>query len=264
MIRKNKKGAFSMSVMKEIAERASARAAGLTVEELCIGVGYSVVKLSDGSAGAAYTFRRELGESCGVLPGAGRLNGTEAGTLLDWADSRSLARSALAVATVNALLNRDYERGGNIVHAVECGETETVGMVGWFCPLVNRYSRAAKLYIFEKALRSSPLPDNTEAHGEEEETALLPHCDQVVLTGTAFINSTADALLEASRNARELVIVGASTPMCPEVLGRYGVTVLAGTRILDADMALRIVAQGGGGMDLSPASAKLLERIPRA
>ena len=250
--------------MEQIAACALPRAAGLTVEEACIGVGYTLVRLSDGSAGVAYTFRRELGESCGVLPGAGRLEDMEASALLDWVGNRNLARAALAAATVNALLNRDFERGENIVRAVDCDETDTVGMVGWFCPLVNRYSRAGKLYIFEKELRSSPLPGNAEAHGEAEAAALLPLCSQVVLTGTAFINGSADALLEASRNAGELVIVGASTPMCPEVLGRYGVTLLAGSRILDPDRPLRIAAQGGGGMDLSPAVAKLLHRISRA
>ncbi len=250
-----------MTVMEKIAECALPRAAGLRLEELAVGVGYTAVRLSDGSGGVAYTFRNELGETCGVLRGAGTLAGTPAETALGWALSRNRAEAALGVATVNALLNRDYERGGNIADAVECSPADTVGMVGWFCPLVWKYSGAGTLHIFERNLRSAGLPGSARAHGEDEEEALLPRCNRIVLTGTCFINGTADRLLELCRGAEELILVGASTPMCPAVLREYGVTVLAGTRILDAAGALRVAAQGGGGMDFGPYAAKLLERI---
>ena len=49
--------------------------------------------------------------------------------------------------------------------------------------------------------------------------------------------------------------------MCPSVLREYGVTMLAGTQITDAVRMFQIVAEGGGGMDLSLASEKLLERL---
>ena len=90
---------------------------------------------------------------------------------------------------------------------------------------------------------------------------MLPQCDIVVMTGTSFVNQTADAILSCCSRAREVIVVGASTPMCPEILRDAGVTVLAGTRVTDAAAAMRIAAQGGGGMDFFRASMKLLERI---
>lgn len=250
-----------MVVEERIVARAKERAGGLTLENLCVGVGYTGVKLSDGSGGVSYTFREELGQGCGVLQNAGRLTGLPVEEVLDWAMSSNLAQAAVGVAAVNALLNRDFEQGPNIAQAVDCQEDDVVGMVGWFCPLVWRYQQAKALYIFEKDPDSASPAGKAQILGADAAYDILPKCNKVVLTGTSFINKTADGLLSACKSAKEIIIVGASTPMCPEVLREYGVTVLAGTRILDADRALRIVAQGGGGMDLSPASAKLFERI---
>lgn len=250
-----------MRVEERIVAQAKERAGTLTVEDLCLGVGYTGIKLSDGSGGVSYTFRDSLGEGCGVLPNAGRLIGLPAAEVLDWALSNNLGMAAVGMAAVNALLNRDFSQGPNIAQAVDCAEDDVVGMVGWFCPLVWRYQQAKALYIFERDPASASPAGIARILGAEEAYEILPQCNKVVLTGTSFINKTADDLLKASKNAQEIIIVGASTPMCPEVLRDYGVTVLAGTRIVDADRALRIVAQGGGGMDLSPASEKLFERI---
>ena len=248
-----------MTLTKQIAEIAKSRAGALTVADLCVGVGYTGVKLSDGSGGVCYTFRNALGPTCGVLKNAGSLIGLPAQEVLDWADESNLAQAAVGVAAINAILNQRFEAGANIVQAVSCTDEQVVGMVGDFCPLVGKFQNAKELYIFDR--EAEKRPGRQVILPEEKEEELLPQCDLVVLTGTSFINKTADHVLDLCRHAKEIIIVGASTPMCPEVLGGCGVTALAGTRITDADAALRIVAQGGGGMDFSRVSLKLFERI---
>ena len=250
-----------MTLTKQIAEFAKTLAGELTVSDLCIGVGYTGVKLSDGSGGVCYTFRNELGPSCGVMSNPGSLTGLPVRDVLDWADETNLAQAAVGIAAINALLNRRYEAGENIVRAVSCTEDQVVGMVGDFCPLVGKFQNAKALYIFDRA--AEQRPGRQQILPEEAQDELLPECDLVVLTGTAFINKTADHVLSLCKKASEIIIVGASTPMCPEVLAPLGVTALAGSCITDADAALRIVAQGGGGMDFSRASIKLFERISR-
>lgn len=251
-----------MNVTQRLAEYAREKAQGQVIDDLCVGVGYTGVKLSDGTAGVSYTFRNSLGPACGVLKHAGSLLGMPVEKALDWAMSENLAEASVGVATMNAIINQGFSRGANIAEAVECDSTDIVGMVGYFCPLVWKYQNAAKFYIFDKDLRQDEVSGkNTVVMCAAADEAALSQCTRVVLTGTSFINKTADGLLKACKNAREIIIVGASTPMCPEILREYGVTILAGTQITDADKALRIVAQGGGGMDISPASIKLLERI---
>lgn len=250
-----------MRVEEQIAAYAKARATGLTLDSVCIGVGYTGVILSDGSGGVSYTFREHLGPSCGVIRQAGGLKGMPAEDVIPWTCSDNLAEASVGMAVVNAVLNRGYERGSNIAEAVECSSDDVVGMIGWFCPLVWKYQTAGKFYIFEQDPVSCAPSGNAQILDAERAYEILPGCTKVVLTGTSFINKTADRLLASCRNAREIILVGASTPMCPEVLKEYGVTILAGTQITDAPRMLRIIAEGGGGMDLSPASEKLLERI---
>ncbi len=242
---------------EQLAELAKSRAAGRRVAQLCLGVGYSAVALSDGAGGVCYTFREELGHSCGVLPNAGGLTGMPAEDLIGWANKPGMAERVMGYAAINAVLNQGFSPGPNISGAVDCQPEDVVGMVGFFCPLVGKFRRQAKtLYVFEKR----PGPDQLTLP-ETEMGNLLPSCDMVVLTATSLVNGTAQRILSLCVKAREIILVGATTPMAPEILKPYGVTVLAGTQIMDSGLALRIVAEGGGGMDLGKAGIKLLERI---
>ena len=63
----------------------------------------------------------------------------------------------------------------------------------------------------------------------EEQSRLLPACDIVILSGTTLINQSLEQLLEWCAKAREIVLVGSSTPMYPEAFKGTGVTRLAGS-----------------------------------
>ena len=242
---------------EEIIAHAAAQAEDLWVTDLVLGVGYTAVRFSPEHCGVCYTFREELGFSCGVLDHAGTYQGRPAIQLLDWAASNNLAQASVGWAAINALLNRGYPEGENIGDAVSCNSQDKVGMIGFFCPLAAKFSRLAKeFYIFEKR----PAP-GANVHNAAEMDELLPQCDIVVLSATSLVNHTAESILALCSNAREIIMVGASTPMAGPILRRYGVTMLAGTEICNGDLALRIVAQGGGGMDLGRAGRKTLLRI---
>lgn len=221
-----------------------------------IGVGYTGVKLSDNSGGTGFTFRNELGLQNGVMKIAGRLQGMPATEAVEMAMSVNLAEASLGVATINAVLNRDFEQGENALEVIDLRPEDVVGMVGYFFPVAKQLQgKVSKLYIFEKKLTEPELlPDWAE-------NIYLPQCDAVIITGVTFINKTVDHVLSLCRMAKEIVIMGPSTCMAPEVLGKYGVTVLAGSRVTDADLLLRIIAQGGGGMDINRCTEKLCVRI---
>ena len=85
---------------------------------------------------------------------------------------------------------------------------------------------AGKLAVFDHGvyLRGG-APD---VFPTEQEKDLLPACDVVILSGTTTINGTIDSLLELCQNAREIVLVGTSTPMFPEGFRDTKVSRLAG------------------------------------
>ena len=75
---------------------------------------------------------------------------------------------------------------------------------------------------------------------------LLPQCQVALLTSTAIINQTADHLLALAGGCREIIFLGASTPLIPEVFEGTGVTLLSGVTVLAPEAILQIVSEGGG------------------
>ena len=80
----------------------------------------------------------------------------------------------------------------------------------------------------------------------KEAEKLLPQCQVALLTSTAIINHTADHLLELAASCRDIVFLGASTPLAPEVFQNTSVTMLSGVIVTEPQAILQIVSEGGG------------------
>jgi len=170
---------------------------------------------------------------------AGRLAGRSALELTGLAHSDSRLEAGIGLAAINSLLDVDEERcvelnAGELL--VERGRGKKVGLVGHF-PFVPALREAAgRLWVIE--LR--PQPGDV---GAEEAEAILPQVDIAAITGSAFINQTLERLLSLCRPETLVVVLGPSTPLSP-VLFDYGVDVIAGTRVVDADLTLRCLSEG--------------------
>lgn len=245
-----------MLITQKVAQLASGQAQTLTIADAVIGVGYTGVKLSDNTCGVCFTFRNALGPKCGVIDRPGALAGLPAQTLIDLAMSCNLAEASLGVATINAILNKNQHAQMDAVAAIDVRPGDTLGMVGYFHPLVKQFKgKVDKLHIFERNITDDGLlPDWAE-------DIYLPQCDVVVITGVTFINKTIDHILALSKNAKEVVVMGASSCFAPDILRDYGVTLLAGGKVTDADTLLKIIAQGGGGLDVQQHVDKLCLRL---
>ncbi len=233
-----------MAIHHKIQEQLMPRAKGIVVRDVRIGLGYTAVLLENGRAGVALTFHERLTKGCTVFKGLHPLAGRQACDLLSLLDSKDLIEMAVALATANALANtiRDDLLEGDILEYVQIGPQDKVGMVGYFAPVVPRLKeKTSSIMIFEKIKKKKGdlLP-------EKDAYQLLPQCQVALITSTTILNRTIDNLLGAARSCREVVLLGASTPLVPEVFAGTPVKFLSGVVVTGPEEILRIVSEGGG------------------
>lgn len=233
-----------MNIIDLIYTTLSGRSEGLTAADVRIGLGYTAVMLDNGSAGVAYTFRKETADGCTTFHGKRPLAGRPAGELLAHLKSSDLVEAAVGLATANALANvgQDGAVQGDLLEAIELGPGDSVGMVGFFAPLIGPIKKRAKsLKIFERnqMVHKDVLP-------QESMEEMLPRCSVAIITSTAILNHTIERILELAASCREVVMLGASTPLLGELLQTTPVTCLSGVVVRRPEQILQIVSEGGG------------------
>ncbi len=75
---------------------------------------------------------------------------------------------------------------------------------------------------------------------------ILPDCEYIYLTNSCIVNKTLPRLLELSKNAIRLTMVGPGTPLAP-LFFNYGFETLSGFMIKDGAKLARIVAGAENG-----------------
>ena len=229
-----------------------------SVVDVRLGLGYTAVQLDDGRCGLAYTFRDETHEGCCVIGAAGTLAGRQASDVALWTRSADLLASGIGLATLNALI--DVPAGAShadLLAQLEVTPEDTIGMVGCFGPFIAPLrARSKALHIFERRPN-----DKSKVLPESAAIEILPECDVVILTATTLLNRTMDQLLDCCRKAREVAVVGPSTPFLPGVFHGRGVTILSGVQIVDAKRVLCVVSEGGGTRQFGVAVKKITVRV---
>jgi uncharacterized protein len=242
----------------EICKRVLSIAAEHSVTDIRVGLGYTAAVLENSRCGLAFTLHEKEYESCTVIAEAGSLAGRKASELVSWITQPDETACAIGLSTANALI--DIPQGAveaDILNLLSVGPEDAVGMIGYFGPLVGSIKRQARaLHIFER----KPIPDlgvlPDSAAGD-----LLPQCQVVILSATTLLNQTIDGILECCKAAREIAVLGPSTPFLPEVFGPRGVTILSGIQVMDTPRALRVVSEAGGTRNFGRAIRKLTLRI---
>ncbi len=240
----------------------------IRVDKVILGLGYTGVKLSTGQVGVCFTFQTEISLSCcQIYKKAGKLTGSTAMEMMNMARSWDLSESVIGIATVNALSSIAIANNkeayvilkGNILDHIALEKKDTVVFVGRISPLIKRIEgKVKRIYVLERdwARRESGVLPDTAC---EE---ILPQADVAIITGTALVNGTIDRLIELSKGAREIAVVGASASVLPGPLFKCGVTCVGGIKVLDPDKLMQIVAEGGGTQQLK-AAAEFINLRPK-
>jgi len=225
-------------ILDELLEEIAPKLRQRRIARAAVGVAYTGVILDDGTCGVAATLRE--GGRCPLIPEAGRLEGMEATEVAAWALGPHPLKASLGMATINACLSREApEEALDPLDVLPRG-LGTVGMVGYFGPLVGPLrERTGEFLVFERnpdRMAPGVLPDWM---AERE----LPRCELVLITGTAFTNKTIDHLLSLCRG--EVWLVGPTSPLWPG-LARHGVSWVFGAVAADPERVLTALSQAGG------------------
>lgn len=227
------------------------------IVEVRVGLLYAAARLSGGATGLAHVVGQRAGV-CRPLRGAGALAGRPARQLAGWVCSTETVAAGVGLAVLNAAAARviRHPEEGDIRDALSIRAGDRVAMVGHFAPLLP-WLREAGAHV--DILELEPVPGTRPA---EDADAVLPHCDIALITATTLINHTLDGLLALVASAREVILLGPSTPMAPDVFAGTPVTMLAGVDVVDAETMLKVVSEGGSTREFGSAVRKVYARIP--
>jgi uncharacterized protein (DUF4213/DUF364 family) len=192
---------------------------------------FCALELDDGALGLAYVL---LGDTLETLRRADvRLEGADPLALARGFGSGDLLHRTLGFAAMNALTRCLFERAGfapprsaDSFGGLDPRPGATLGMVGYFAPLVGRLvERGARLVVVE--LREDLVRDDGTVRITTDPRELAG-CRRIMATGTLMLNDSLEHMLPHCRGAEHLALVGPSVGAPPDPLFARGVTLLGG------------------------------------
>lgn len=150
----------------------------------------------------------------------------------------SLPERALAIGAWNALGQHLFRlsgfscppRGAGGDNAPRAGER--IGMVGYFCPLIDRLvADGVEVLVIEQQPGRVPPRESVVL---SEDPAALQACRLVLCTASTLINDSLEQVLSHCRAAEAVDLIGPSGSGLPDVLFRYGIHAVGGVGFDDA------------------------------
>ncbi len=146
-----------------------------------------------------------------------------------------LATSAIALGAFNAMSQHLMKRSGLLPLSEQTGANmgsakpeagELVGMVGYFCPLIDKLlARGCRVLVVEKQpQRVEPRPGLQLSEDPND----LKNCRIVLCTAATLINDSLDDILSHCEQAEDFSLIGPSGSGLPDVLFARGVDSVGG------------------------------------
>jgi uncharacterized protein len=247
----------------------------ITVERVVVGLFFTGIKLSNGTAGASATPIKSIPEavccpsSAMAMPFPGKLAGRRAADLAREALSGHGIRRAVGIAAVNALADCCWQRRPHpeveLQHGVDAFDPtdirhdDNVVVVGAFVPFLKELKRRGQAFLILEqdpaTLKADELPFFRPA---EQAAEILPNADVVLITGSTLVNNTLEHLLALARPEARVTVVGPTVGMLPDAFLARGADILGCVRITEPDAFLDLLAEGGSGYHFFGRSAQKL------
>jgi uncharacterized protein (DUF4213/DUF364 family) len=241
---------MTLTIQKRLVEILEPQAKDAVVSDVRIGLGYTAVRLQSGHAGVAWTAKSDAA-CCTHFKEAGTLTGRSAQeTLRMLGNENSALARTVGLATANALLAAQPAAPtvqDEVIASLSLTPQDRVVMIGFFSPIIAQIRKiGCRLDIVE--LNSHHGDTLTPEQGREP----MAQCTVAIVTGTSLINGTCDEVLAGLGQPRAAVLLGPSSPLCPDAFKGTPITHVAGSLVRQAEGVLRVVSEGGGTMLMKP------------
>lgn len=210
---------------------------------------FGFVFLEDGNVGPFYVSMGDiLPQLWQRYPEPARCK-VDAMNLLQGFGGTDLAGRALALGVYNALSAWLYEatgfeppdRGGNSGLSDNPAGL-TVGMVGYFCPLVEKLTaQGCKVMVLERAPERVAGAEGVSVTGDPRD---LRDCARVLCTASTLINNSLDEILAGAGREKVVELIGPSGSGLPDPLLARGVASIGGVSFDDREQLLAHLTRG--------------------
>jgi uncharacterized protein (DUF4213/DUF364 family) len=253
----------------------------LVLERAVVGLFFTGVKLSNGTAGACATPIKTIPEavccptSAMAMPFPGKLRGRPAFDLAREALGNHGIRRAAGIAAMNALADTCWRRrphpeaelrlGIDAFNATDIRPGDNVVVIGAFVPFLRELKRRRQPFLVLEqdpaTLKAEELPFFRPA---DQAPIVVPQADVLLITGTTLINDTLEGLLGAAKPAARVTMVGPTVSLLPDAFLRRGANILGTVRITEPDEFLETLAEGGSGYHFLGRSAQKVVLVRRS
>jgi uncharacterized protein (DUF4213/DUF364 family) len=236
----------------------------ITIERAVIGLFFTGVKLSAGTAGACATPIKTIPEavccpsSAMAMPFPGKLRGRPARAVVNEAFSDHGIRRAVGIAAVNALADLcaqrrphplvELRRGIDAFDANVFRPDDLTVVVGAFVPFLKELKRRGQQFLVLEHDPATLKPEEMPFFRPAEMAAeVVPQADVLLITGSTLLNGSLEALLAMARLDARVTVVGPTVGMLPDAFLARGADILGGVQITAPDAFLDLLAEGGSG-----------------
>ncbi len=241
----------------------------ITIDNVQIGLFLTAVKLSNGSCGVASSDLNSTINCChkqkrdfGVFT-PGKIRGQKVVDLFNHPENSKIMES-VKMAALNAVSADIISKSKHVVvedkdpiDLLDLSGQKTICIVGAFQSYIKKIAQTPhKLYVLEL---------NEEALGEDQKqyfvpaadaSSILPLSDIVIITGVTLLNKTLDDLLCHIPADKQVVVVGPTAGLIPDVLFKHNVNIIGSTKITHPESMFKVVSEGGVGFHLFQYCAK--------
>jgi uncharacterized protein (DUF4213/DUF364 family) len=231
------------------------------VNRVVIGLGYTGVELFALSyspfLGLAYTLKSEIkSNTCTKLNLAGKITNKSLTELLDWSYGAPSLQKIIGIATLNAMsqhileiINPYQKLEEELMEHLKIYEDSKVIFIGQIKPLIQKISKVTEaITIVENnisertSFKKFTIINDINQLKEEQLNVNILFC-----TGTALINNTMEEILRKfKKRAQQIVVIGPTASMLPDILFDHGVEIVAGMKIIDSDATIKVLQEAGG------------------